>query len=629
MGVIGYQRPFIPNFSAIAKPILKLTKKNQPFEWMQECTKALDTLINMITSDPILRPPDLDRQFHLDIDASNYAIGGILYQLDDDGIWYDVGYYSKSLVAAERNYDIWDCEYLALIRCLLHWRQFLVGSPHKVQVYTDHTNLQYWREPRKIPDKIRRYITTLSEYDVELFHQPGKKNWADVLSRRPDFEREAKTMKKEEVIALPDHLFLRRISTAAAEEGVQLHQTDEQYKEKLQAWIKEHKLHKRQGQWWKGEALAVVGSEDTRRMLVEIYHDSPTAGHPGMAKTLKALSKFYWWPDVREFVQEYVRGCTTCQANKIITQRNNPPLNPIPPESGARPFQTIAMDLIVKLPKSQGNDSILTITDHDCTKAVILIPCNEEMNLEQLAELYKDKAFPYTGIPSKIISDRDVQLTSHFSKELCKQLDIQQNISTAYHPQTDGQSEKTNQHVKTALRIFMNYQQDNWTRWLPIVQYLINAQKIEEQKEQLEKIRSQAQEAMKRVQSMWRKEKEWTEYQVDQKVWLEAKNIKTTQSTTKLRALQYGPFKIINKLGPVTYQLMLLKGWKIYNVFHASLLLPYKETKEHGRNFKELPPELIEGEEEYKVEEIRDKRKRQNKTEYLIKWKGYYEAEKT
>jgi len=133
------------------------------------------------------------------------------------------------------------------------------------------------------------------------------------------------------------------------------------------------------------------------------------------------------------------------------------------------------MDLIVKLPSSQGYDSVLTITDHDCTKAVILIPCKEEMNLEQLAELYKDKAFPYTGIPSKIILDRDVQLTSHFTKELCKQLGIQQNISTAYHPQTDGQSEKTNQHVETALRIFSNYQQNNWARWLPIVQYLINA----------------------------------------------------------------------------------------------------------------------------------------------------------
>jgi hypothetical protein len=231
MGVIGYQRPFIPNFSAIARPILNLTKKGVPFNWTPECTKALNTLIEVITSDPILRPPDLERQFHLDIDASGYAIGGILYQLDDDGIRYDVGYYSKSLVAAERNYDVWDREYLALIRSLIHWRQFLVGSPHKVRIYTDHANLQYWREARKIPDKIRRYITILSEYDIEIFHQPGKKNRADVLSRRPDFEREAKKAKQEEVVALPDHLFIRRISTAALEEGIKQHQDDEDTRE--------------------------------------------------------------------------------------------------------------------------------------------------------------------------------------------------------------------------------------------------------------------------------------------------------------------------------------------------------------------------------------------------------------
>ena len=97
------------------------------------------------------------------------------------------------------------------------------------------------------------------------------------------------------------------------------------------------------------------------------------------------------------------------------------------------------------------------------------------MTTTQLAELFKDKAFPYTGLPSKIISDRDTRLTSHLAKEICQQLDVEQNISTAYHPQTDGQSEKTNQHVETALRIFTNYQQDDWAQWLPIVQYMINS----------------------------------------------------------------------------------------------------------------------------------------------------------
>src|SRR5579863_6083626 len=117
----------------------------------------------------------------------------------------------------------------------------------------------------------------------------------------------------------------------------------------------------------------------------------------------------------------------------------------------------------------------MTITDHDCTKAVILVPCNENIDAEGVARLFKDRVFPFVGLPKRIISDRDTRFTSAFFKELCAQLGIKQNLSTAYHPQTDGQSEKTNQHVETALRIYCNHQQDNCAKVLPIVQYAINA----------------------------------------------------------------------------------------------------------------------------------------------------------
>jgi hypothetical protein len=150
---------------------------------------------------------------------------------------------------------------------------------------------------------------------------------------------------------------------------------------------------------------------------------------------------------------------------------------------------------------------------------------------------------------------------------------------------------------------------------------------VESQKEWLETARKQAQESMERAQLMWKKDQYWTEYQIDQKVWLEAKNLKTTHPTVKLRALRYGPFKIINKLSPVAYQLDLPKGWKIHNVFHAALLHPYTETEEHGANFTEPPPELVEGEPEYEVERILDVRKRRKQTEYLVAWKGYAESE--
>jgi hypothetical protein len=144
------------------------------------------------------------------------------------------------------------------------------------------------------------------------------------------------------------------MSTAALEEGIKQHQDDEEHKGTLNEWAKRYKLEKRQGLWWKGAALVVLNPETVQKELLEWYHDAPTAGHPGMAKTYDAITRSYWWPDIRKFVQEYVKGCATCQANKIITRRNAPPLNPILPQEGAKPFQTIAMDFIVKLPKSQG-----------------------------------------------------------------------------------------------------------------------------------------------------------------------------------------------------------------------------------------------------------------------------------
>ena len=127
------------------------------------------------------------------------------------------------------------------------------------------------------------------------------------------------------------------------------------------------------------------------------------------------------------------------------------------------------MDFIVKLPVSQGYDSILTITDHDCTKVVILLPCKEMIDAEGIAHLFKERVFPFVGVPKKVISDRDTRFTSNFFKELCKQLGIEQAMSSAYYSQMDRQSERTNQTVETALCIFGNYRQDDWVEWLPII----------------------------------------------------------------------------------------------------------------------------------------------------------------
>ena len=174
-------------------------------------------------------------------------------------------------------------------------------------------------------------------------------------------------------------------------------------------------------------------------------------------------------------VYDYVKGCADCQHHKVNTQAKKAPLYPITPVAEALPFQTIAMDFIVKLPESGGCDSILTITDHDCTKMIVAIPCRETINAEEVANLFLRQIFPWFGLPSRVISDRDPRFTSKFMKELCRLLGITQNISTAYHPRTDGQSERTNQWIEQYFRFWVNHQQNNWHYYLPLAEFAHNS----------------------------------------------------------------------------------------------------------------------------------------------------------
>jgi len=180
-----------------------------------------------------------------------------------------------------------------------------------------------------------------------------------------------------------------------------------------------------------------VENNDLRRGVLYHFHSSITARHPRIAKTIQLIQPFYWWPHMKDFVTNYVKGCATCQMKKINTHPTRPPLYPITSTSSL-PFQTVAMDFITKLPSSYGHDTILTITDHDVSKASIFLPCAKTIDAVGVAALYTTHVFPHYGIPLQIISDRDPRFNSKFTMELCRLLGIHQNISTTYHPQTDG-----------------------------------------------------------------------------------------------------------------------------------------------------------------------------------------------
>ena len=174
-------------------------------------------------------------------------------------------------------------------------------------------------------------------------------------------------------------------------------------------------------------------------------------------------------------VKDYIKGCADCQRNKVNNQARKAPLSPIFAKPGALPFETVAMDFIIKLPLSNGFDSILTITDHDCTKAVILIPCNETITAEGVAKLYLEHVFKRVGLPKTFIHDRDTRFMSNFAVEMCQALGIRQNASTAFHPRTDGQSERANQKLEQFLRFYSNAKQDNWAHFLSLAEFAFNS----------------------------------------------------------------------------------------------------------------------------------------------------------
>ena len=172
LGFCNFYRPFIPKFGHDAKPLNELTKKEAPWQWGPRQQEAMDNLKNKVTSAPVLRSPELDKQFEVEVDALGYAIGAVLLQRKEDGKKHPIAYYSATLNAAERNYDIYELEYLAIHRACMHWRPFLAGSPHKVVVWSDHQNLTYWKDPQKLSRRIARQCLDLMEFDIEIRHLP-------------------------------------------------------------------------------------------------------------------------------------------------------------------------------------------------------------------------------------------------------------------------------------------------------------------------------------------------------------------------------------------------------------------------------------------------------------------------
>uniref|UniRef100_A0A8H7KFJ6 RNA-directed DNA polymerase n=1 Tax=Bionectria ochroleuca TaxID=29856 RepID=A0A8H7KFJ6_BIOOC len=621
LGFANYYRRFIKDYGKIAAPLHNITKKGIEFQWDDKQQEAFNKIKNRILSEPVLRMFDPTRE-------------------DDKGVLHPVAFFSKKLHGAELNYPIYNKEFMAIMRAFEEFEHYCLGTIHKVKVYTDHKNIQYFATTQQLNGRQIRYAEYLSQFDYEIIHRKGSENGrADALSRKPEYEQTVpKTNGQLLTMNNKGHLVQKALGATLKETAHIKVQIDTiPSLEKLQ--------------------------QEARMALIKEIHEHPLSGHQGVKKTLDRIKRHHDYPGLRKEVQTVVSECDTCARIKSARHKPYGELKPVSvPE---RPWQSVSFDHIVKLPKSKEPmtgveyDSILVVIDR-LTKYGHFIPYKEASSAEDLAYQFLRHVVSHHGLPDEIISDRGTTFASKFWQSLMAQMGTKHKLSTAYHPQSNGQTERLNQTLEQYLQAYINYEQDNWVQLLPTAQIAYNSSVQESTqlspmytnysyepefqnrpeldgpdapaailtKETLHSLHAEMKTELEFIQKRMKKYYDKTRLKgpilkEGDKVYLLRKNITTTRPSDKLDYKKLGPFKILKKKSDTNYELSLPDTMHIHPIFHISLL----EKAPENAPDQDHPIEVYE--EEYEPEKILKKEVRNGQTFYLIKWKGYDENDNT
>jgi transposase InsO family protein len=630
LGLISYYGRFVPQKADIIEPLQKLVRKNVVFYWSLEAQRSFDILKDILSREPVLRMPDFKRTFYLCTDASNVGLSAILEQRGDDNAPYVIQYASRPLKRAERNYNTTEKECLALVFGIGTFTPYLQGR--KFVVLTDHSALQWLKSAEHKNQMLNRWAILVSGFDFDIAHRKGKDNAnADALSRLPIV-----SVVVVAVAATPNFFRSEEIVKRIAVE-----QRHDPYTRKIIAYLqtseipdnpKDAKLVVRESRfmhldedgrlfslWWSGTGknrqtrLRLVVPSKMRESVMERFHaDKFEGAHLGVEKTFSKLRLRFYWSTMRKDVENWIKGCKVCQQKKHVQKLGAGHLQPIPV---SYPWEYIAVDFAGPLTLSHRGNRYIMVATCLFTKwaEAWAIPA---ITAEVSAKILTEQMFCRFGLPDVLLTDQGSQFTSAVTKEVCKLLAIDKLFTTAYHPQTNGQTEKFNRTLKTMLRtLIQDRHQKDWDEFIPYIlmayraaphkstndspYYLVFGREPRlpldvslhlpaDEKQGITEYKSSvtqriargiklAQRALEKARQQYEKHyntgRSPLEFSVGDSVWLYIPHISKGLSK-KFSSPWCGPFRIAQKISPLLYELGRGNG-KLTQRVHIDRLKPF------------------------------------------------------
>jgi hypothetical protein len=697
LGLTNFYRKFVKDYARIVAPLRSLTAQDTTKEAFDtpQVQAAFKELKECLCKSPILRSPNLTQPFKLYTDASADGYSCILAQDDETGNEYVVAYYSKATTPYEAVRHSTELEFGAVNWALEKCRPIIYGS--KITIITDHSALKSLLEMKTKNRRIQAMSLDLEEWRdyITIQHRAGKINHADGLSRVSSKQEDAQcsqaslehrvynvqSQNNSENVRIGVKL---TISEEFRKELQDSYELEEIWKEIVHKSRDEHVIlsHKAQAAaphykvidgllYWIGNIHTTPRlciPKACRPKIYELVHHHPFSGHLGRERTLHRAQEYYFWPHMNKDIRKHVENCLECQQSKSSTDKREAMRQPL--DIPSRRWGSISMDFMTGFP---GEFDCMWVVVDRLTKRIRLFAIKSTITALELAKMFVDEIVKIHGLPDELVCDRDSKFRSEFWKAFMQAIQTDLCKSTAFHPQTDGQTERMNRTVLEMLRSIVLHSKnpEQWHAILAMLEFAYNSsinsatgyspfyadlgwnpkdlhcvvnqaasmshvQEVENWKEQVDTVLTSVQDALAVAQQKQIYDQGHTttvQWNIGDYAWIETKDLNIPifkEVYKKLRPKFIGPFKVLKKINDAVLGLDLPEHFKVHPNFNVKRLKKSKGDENVLSDIRPPSVDVQEGEEpEYEIEKLIAHRRVRNSWQFLVKWLNYPEWEAT